>query len=211
LSIQTKLPTNKSKVVSNKLNQGEMQDVNTYFQIIKRCKQQNNSAQRLLYNRYAPVMQGVCFRYISDAKVVKNILQKGFIKVFSEIKLYEGNDSLECWIKSIFITLILEHLLKHHQIRKEKLVAVEEFHSNEYHKNKPVYDDLSETELLIFLDRLPVNYRITFNLFCIEHYNHEKIAKMLGIDITTSKSYLRLSIDFMQNELYKISLGTLSA
>lgn len=181
-----------------------MQQVNTYFQIIKRCKQQNNSAQRLLYNRYAPVMQGLCFRYISDPKIVKELLQKGFIKVFSKIKSYTGGCTFECWMKPFFINCIIEHLMMHKQIQKHMDLPAD-FLSNENDKNLPIPAELSESELLLVLDKLPVTHRIAFNLFCIEHYSHEEIASMLDVDMAASQKYLCQAMEIMQNELYKIS------
>jgi len=38
------------------------------------------------------------------------------------------------------------------------------------------------------MKKLPRGYRVVFNLYAIEGYKHKEIAKLLNIDISTSKS-----------------------
>ncbi|MCB0663466.1 MAG: hypothetical protein KDC24_12050, partial [Saprospiraceae bacterium] len=42
---------------------GKRQPV-TEYEIIQGCKNQDRKAQKALYDRYAPVMYGVCLRYM---------------------------------------------------------------------------------------------------------------------------------------------------
>ena len=45
-------------------------------------------------------------------------------------------------------------------------------------------------EIIGMLHKLSPAYRTVFNLYVIEGYKHEEIAKMLGITVGTSKSNL---------------------
>ena len=74
-----------------------------FDKIIKGCRQYNKLAQKKLYEMYAPQMKGLCFRYVGDLESTKDVLQEGFIKVFSNIKQYKGKGSFEGWVKRIFI------------------------------------------------------------------------------------------------------------
>ena len=45
-------------------------------------------------------------------------------------------------------------------------------------------------KLMKMLQSLPDGYRVVFNLYVIEGYDHEEIAKMLNIQASTSRSQL---------------------
>jgi RNA polymerase sigma-70 factor (ECF subfamily) len=201
-------------------------------QIIKECKQYNKFAQKLLYDKYAPTMTGICFRYISDPDTVKDIIQDGFIKVFSKIKQYSGNGSFEGWMKRIFVNTAISHIRKQKNYKKhlsiediEETILVDESagHNNENVIDKKNLDkneidfqlvesaDFSENELLQVLDKVPTKYRIVFNLSCIEGFKHEEIAEMLDIDISTSRTRLMRARNLIQKELYEMSIQKLSS
>jgi hypothetical protein len=57
--------------------------------LIQGCLQNDRIAQRQLYNFYAPVMLGVCMRYSKTREEAEEILQEGFLKVFTKIDTYK--------------------------------------------------------------------------------------------------------------------------
>lgn len=173
---------------------------------------------------YAPKMKGLCLRYLGDPETTKDIVQDGFIKVFSNIKQFDGKGSFDGWIKRIFINTCISHLRKNN--RKNRHLDVEEFnesgfHENEIHSTEKMVDlsksnvdlvlstDLSEEEMMNVLKKIPENFRTVFNLFCIEKLKHEKIAEILNIDINTSRTRLLRARALIQKELYGICLEKL--
>lgn len=48
----------------------------------------------------------------------------------------------------------------------------------------------STDQIQFLIDALPDGYKMVFNLYAIEGYKHNEIAKMLGINEGTSKSQL---------------------
>jgi len=62
--------------------------------------------------------------------------------------------------------------------------------------------ELSVNEILSLFNRLPDNYRLTFNLYEIEGYSHEEIGQILGISPSTSRSNLSRAKKMLR-ELYK--------
>ena len=96
-------------------------------QVILECKQYNKLAQKILYDKFAPVMKGICLRYTGDPDIAKDILQEGFIKVFSHIKQYSGDGSFEGWMKRIFINATISFIRKQQKSQKYlKLEDIEE-------------------------------------------------------------------------------------
>jgi RNA polymerase sigma-70 factor, ECF subfamily len=195
-----------------------------FDQILKECRQYNKFAQKLLYEMYAPKMKGLCLRYVGDRETAKDIVQEGFIKVFSNIKKFEGKGSFDGWMKRIFINTSLSYLRKNE--RKNKHIGIEEidesaFPENNIHSSDNRADfsnenielvvsaDLSEEELLNALKNIPEKFRTVFNLFCLEKIKHEEIAQILKIDITTSRTRLLRARSMIQKELYGICLEKL--
>lgn len=197
--------------------------------IIKGCRRYNKSAQRNLYELYAPKMKGICFRYIGDIDTTKDIVQEGFIKVFSNIKKFDQKGSFDGWIKRIFINTAISYLRKNKQknlhlcfdeVNEASLLDLED-NSNERELNLNPGNskkenvelvksaDLSQNELMEALQNIPENFRIVFNLFCIEKIRHEEIAEMLGIEVATSRSRLSRARNLIQKELRAICLEKL--
>ena len=60
------------------------------IQLIESCKKGNRAAQKILYDRLAPRMFPVCIRYIGDRTAAEDILQDGFITLFTRLDSYKG-------------------------------------------------------------------------------------------------------------------------
>jgi RNA polymerase sigma factor (sigma-70 family) len=61
--------------------------------------------------------------------------------------------------------------------------------------------NLHEDELLKLISNLPDGYRIVFNLYVMEGYNHDEIAALLGIQATTSRSQLVKARRLLQKQI----------
>jgi RNA polymerase sigma factor (sigma-70 family) len=60
---------------------------------------------------------------------------------------------------------------------------------------------LKEEDLLKVIRRLPQGFRMIFNLYAIEGYKHNEIAKKLNIDEGTSKSQYSRARKLIQEKL----------
>ena len=54
--------------------------------LIDGCKRGEASARKELYELYAPAMMSVCARYVRDRETARDLLQDGFIKVFTKYR-----------------------------------------------------------------------------------------------------------------------------
>lgn len=152
--------------------------------LIKACKKQNTKAQRMLYDKYASSMLGVCRRYIKGEMEAEDVMIKGFMKVFSKIDLFEGKGSFEGWMKRIMINEALGYIRKHKAMYLEIEAADKEPDIDK------MSTELEAKDLLKMVNELPSGYRTIFNLYAIEGYSHKEISKLLGINENTSKSQL---------------------
>jgi len=70
-----------------------LQDIDNL--LIKGCIAGNRASQTNLYELFAPGMIGVCLRYSKNREEAEEILQEGFLRVFTYIGKFKGTGSLE--------------------------------------------------------------------------------------------------------------------
>lgn len=125
-------------------------------------------------------------RYARNHEEAQDILQDGFIRVFRKIHLYEGKGSLEGWVRKVFSNIAIRQYQKNSRIHV--VVGLED---HEYEMESVRIDhELNTRDLLDMVQRLPDGYRMVFNLYAIEGFSHDEIAKKLGVTTGTSKSQL---------------------
>ena len=157
-------------------------------ELITGCIKEDESSQRELFRRYAGKMLGVCQRYARNSADAEDIVQEAFIKVFAKLHQFKSEGSFEGWIRRIVVNTALK---KYTVIRYDKEVSGYEITDrNESSMEASAYAHLNEKEILGMINQLPDGYRLIFNLYVIEGYQHEEIAQMLKIQPGTSRSQL---------------------
>jgi RNA polymerase sigma factor (sigma-70 family) len=158
--------------------------------VIENCKKNKRKAQVALYNQYAPMLLGVCARYVADKAEAEDVLQESFLKIFKSIKEYSGKGHFENWMRKIVVNTAITyfHREKKHYYHDE----LEDVRDEEVQLNITPDSEYSMKELQELLQRMPDGYKVVFNLFAVEGYKHKEIAEQLNIDESTSKTqYLR--------------------
>lgn len=156
-----------------------------YKQLVKDCIKNKPIAQQQLYNHFAPVMLGLCYRYTKSIKDAEDVLQEGFIKVFIHLDKYRADGELSAWIRRIMVTTALNYLKKNSRYRTAMVFTETPLHpisveNPELHLNSKELGDL--------IRQLPTGYQTIFNLYAVEGYTHVEIGQLLGISDGTSKS-----------------------
>lgn len=155
-------------------------------QIIEGCVRGESWAQKKIYELYSSVMMSVCVRYVSDRETARDLLQDGFIKLFTKADTYSGTGSFEGWMRRIFVTTALEYLRRNDALRQS--VSIEEFENYIEDVDVSILDKISAEDLMACVTELPNGYRTVFNLYAVEGYSHSEIANMLQIKEASSRS-----------------------
>lgn len=167
--------------------------------IVKGCLGNNKADQYRLYSHFSKKMYGVCLRYAGSYHEAQDILQEGFIKVFEKLSTFKGSGSLEGWIKRIMIRTSIEKY-------RERIfhLNVEDFSEISNLANENFGPErLSLDELLTFIQLLPDQYRLVFNLAVIEGLSHKEIGELLSISESTSRSNLSRAKSILQGLIKK--------
>ena len=175
----------------------------TDIEIIKGCIKEDALCQKSLFNRYASPLLGVCMRYARNKEDAEDILQDSFIKIFKKISQFKGEGSFEGWMRRVVVNTALK---KYTVSRYTKEFSVEEVKDTTVPDSNdvPAFNHLTEKDLLVLIHSLPDGYRIIFNLYVIEGFQHDEIANMLRIQPGTSRSQLVKARQLLQREIIQI-------
>jgi RNA polymerase sigma factor (sigma-70 family) len=155
------------------------------YRLVKDCLKGKSIAQKALYDNFAPSMLVVCYRYTKSMADAEDVLQEGFVKVFTSLSQYKFQGELGAWIRRIMVTTALNYLKKNSRYRNDFVFTDDTLHAVS-HDNPEVR--LHAKELAELIRQLPTGYQAIFNLYAVEGYSHLEIAAMLGIHEGTSRS-----------------------
>ncbi len=153
--------------------------------LLQGCLKKNAAAQRELYDRYSPKMMAVCYRYGHSREDAEDMLQEGFIKVFSMMHTFENRGSLEGWIRRIMVHTCINILKKNKRFNE----SVDIIHATGVQvREESIPSIIQAKEVIESIRLLPIGYRTVLNLYAIEGFSHKEIAAMLDVEESTSRS-----------------------
>jgi RNA polymerase sigma factor (sigma-70 family) len=168
--------------------------------LLQGCIKNDASAQQELYQRYSPKMLSVCYRYSKTREDAEDMLQEGFIKVFSQITKFEKRGSLEGWILRIIVHTCINHPKKNKKFNDNVDLA--------YAGNIVISEDyipsiIQAKQIVETIRTLPIGYRTVLNLYAIEGYSHKEIGQLLDIEESTSRSQYTRAKSMLEEMLLK--------
>jgi RNA polymerase sigma-70 factor (ECF subfamily) len=153
--------------------------------ILKGCLQNDPTAQRELYNRYSPKMLSVCYRFAHNREDAEDMLQEGFIKIFSQMHTFGNRGAFEGWIRRIIVHTCINILKKNKKFNE----SVDIIHATgAMVREESVPSIVQAKQIVECIRMLPIGYRTVLNLYAIEGYSHREIGTMLDIEEGTSRS-----------------------
>ena len=153
--------------------------------ILKGCLQNEPAAQRELYSRYSPKMLSVCYRFAHNREDAEDMLQEGFIKVFSQMHTFGNRGAFEGWVRRIIVHTCINILKKNKKFNE----SVDIIHATAIQVREESVPSIVQAKQVVECIRmLPIGYRTVLNLYAIEGYSHREIGEMLDIEESTSRS-----------------------
>ena len=188
-------------------------------ELIKRLKQKDEEAFRIIFNDNQKKVINACYRLVNDKDVAQDLTQEVFIKVWSSIDKFRSDSKLSTWIYRIAVTSSLDYL--HAQKRKKRLAFLKYFSEDEKKQfeikspNEQNPDRLIENEerfkvLNNALNKLPENQRISFLLSKDEEMSSKEIAEILNISVSAVVSLIHRAKKNLEKILFKYYTNTLN-
>lgn len=140
-------------------------------------------------------------RYTPTPEDAMDVLNDSFLKVFTKLDQYKPDHPFKAWLRQILINTALDHY-RH---------AVYHYHHDDIDQvvdqvsvtTADAYSQLAHEELLEMIGQLSPGYRLVFNLYAIDGYNHEEIAVQLAISPSTSRANLARARESLRVMLQK--------
>ena len=168
--------------------------------MLQGCLQNLATAQEALYHRFSPRMLGVCYRFARNREDAEDMLQEGFIKVFTQMHQFRNQGALEGWIRRIVVHTCINILKKN----KKFAESVDLIHASSIHLNENNIPSIMQAKQVVECIRLlPLGYRTVLNLYAIEGYSHKEVASLLDIEESTSRSQYTRAKAMLEDILIK--------
>jgi RNA polymerase sigma-70 factor (ECF subfamily) len=172
----------------------------TEEQMLAGAVRNNAAAQEALYNRFSPRMLGVCYRFAKSREDAEDMLQEGFIKVFTQLYQYRNEGALEGWIRRIIVHTCINVLKKN----KKFADSVDLIHAHSIQIREDMIPSIIQAKQVVECIRLlPLGYKTVLNLYAIEGYSHKEIGELLGIEESTSRSQYTRAKAMLEEVLVK--------
>lgn len=165
---------------------------------IEGAKRGDRKSQKAIYDQLSRKMYAVCLRYMGDRDSAEDILQDGFVTLFSKLDSYSGSGSFEGWARRIFVNTALMSLRKKDALKNSEDVDVA---WNITSDDPSAIQKIGYQDLLKMIAALPPGFRTVFNMYIMEGYSHKEIAEALGISETTSRSQLQRARTLLQSKI----------
>ncbi|MBA2248641.1 MAG: sigma-70 family RNA polymerase sigma factor [Chitinophagaceae bacterium] len=146
-----------------------------------------------MYDSFFAYGMSICARYSKREEEALEIFNDSFLKIFKEINRFKPSysdelSSFKGWIRKIIIYTAIDHNRKYnkHNFTTELEKSVVYLPVEE----EDAFGMISYDEIIRAIRELSPAYRAVINLFIIDGFSHEEIAKHLQIAVGTSKSNL---------------------
>lgn len=154
--------------------------------ILQGCRKQLRDSQHQLYKLFYGYGMSVAVRYAENEEEAISIVNDSFMKVFKSIKSFDQEKSFKPWFRRIVVNTSINHIQKQSKFKVESNIE----DATEVAAREEILSQINYQDLIRMVQTLGAGYRAVFNLYVIDGFKHEEIAKTLGITVSTSKSNL---------------------
>lgn len=168
--------------------------------LIKQCKKNDRAAQRELFRLYKDDLFLISLKYCRNEADAEDNLHDAFLAIFEKIKTYKGKGSFEGWMKRITIYKAID---KYKDEKKSFFEIKDEILQDNFEVDTRT--NLPLDTLLKFIQDLPDQYRLVFNLYQMDGYTHKEVSEMLSISENTSKSNFHRAKIILREKIMKAS------
>lgn len=143
-----------------------------------------------LYERYMPLVFGLCLKYFKDEERSKDAVMQIFEELVKKLKIHEVSN-----FKSWLYTLCRNYcLMAIRTSSKHEFVSIEEnIMENEAFVHLDI-DETRESKLHVMekcIEKLPAEQKDTISLFYLEQKCYKDVSDITGYDLNKVKSYIQ--------------------
>lgn len=141
----------------------------------------------MFYKHFYGFIMAIALRYHPARQEAGSVVNDSFMKVFDRIDRYEFTETFRGWLRRIVVNTALDH---YRRLAKYAHALDLDHPDNQTVVEDSIISQLTADDILNLLQHLPIQYRMVFNLYEIEGYSHEEIARQLSLSVSSSRVYL---------------------
>lgn len=143
-----------------------------------------------LYEKYMPLVFGLCLKYLKDEEKGKDAVMQIFEQLITKLKVHEVSN-----FKSWLYTLARNHcLMSLRSVSRHEFVSIDEYGVERTEFSHQEDDDTTELELSNMngcMTKLPDEQRISIELFYLQQKCYKEVSEITGYDVNKVKSYIQ--------------------
>lgn len=165
--------------------------------IIQLCIKRDRKAQNELYRLYYSYGMSIAIRYIYNEDEAIEIVNDSFMKAFKNLTKYNQQYDFKPWFRKIVVNTSIDQIKKIKKLQMNTDIKAAENVS----MREDILSRIGYKELMTMVQTLSTAYRAVFNMYVIDGYKHDEIAKKLNISVGTSKSNLSKARAVLQKRI----------
>ena len=155
-------------------------------ELITHCKTDSLKHQEMLYKHFYGYAMGISLRYCATRDDALEVTNDAFIKVFNAIKNFNNDKPFKAWLRAIIVNTAIDRRRK--DLKLQQNTDLENAAALSH--NETAFEQLTAQDILKLMQQLPPVQLTVFNLYEIDGYSHDEIAKMLALTASSSRVYL---------------------
>ena len=151
----------------------------------------NIAAFEMIYGRYHRRTYSLCLRMTGNQTEAEDLTQEVFIQLFRKIGSFRGDSAFSTWLHRLTVNQVLMHFrrrsVKNERTSDDGEIPEQTVKGSSDPNKMQVVDRIA---LKKAISELPNGYKSVFILHDVHGFEHEEVARMMGISVGTSKSQL---------------------
>jgi RNA polymerase sigma-70 factor (ECF subfamily) len=166
---------------------------------VRRAQARDMRAFECLYRRHVGRVHAICLRMTANVTRAEELTQKAFLTVWEKLPLFRGESAFTSWLHRVAVNTVLADLRAETR-RTRRVFGTEDPAVYETAPTRApsvgVRLDLEQA-----IAELPPQARAVFVLHDVEGWQHDEIARELGVASGTSKAQLHRARKLLQEAL----------
>ena len=161
------------------------------YELARRVGKGDMQAFEEIYRRHNRRVYSLCLRMMRNQTDSEDLAQEVFVQLYKKLGSFRGESAFTTWLHRLTVNQVLMHFrrrsVKNERTSEDGEMPEQAVHGTANPNRMPVVDRIA---LKKAISELPKGYRRVFVLHDVEGFEHEEVARLMGISVGTSKSQL---------------------
>jgi RNA polymerase sigma factor (sigma-70 family) len=144
----------------------------------------------ILFHRYIDLLYVVCFKYLKDSELSKDIVMQTYEEVSQKLFTHDVSN-FRSWIYVVTKNICLMHLRKAKQFQMTSLNPEVVYSTDDLHLNDVFRKEEDLNQMQKCLEKLPQEQRKTVEMFYMQGKSYKEISGETGLEWNDIRSFIQ--------------------